>query len=78
MCRLTSATSWMPPFAALSPPATTHLVHCGFLDYVKALPHDGQLFPALKPGGPDGEYNHYFAKRFAKYRRSPARHFHRR
>jgi integrase len=36
---------------------------------VKALLRDGQLFPALKPGGPDGKYNHYFAKRFTEYRR---------
>ena len=50
-------------------PIHSELVHCGFLDYVKALPRDGQLFPALKPGGPDCKYNHYFAKRFTDYRR---------
>jgi integrase len=50
-------------------PIHSELVRCGFLDYVKALPHDGQLFPALKPGGPDGKYNQYFAKRFTEYRR---------
>jgi len=50
-------------------PIHSELVRCGFLDYVKALSRDGQLFPALKPGGPDGKYNHYFAKRFTEYRR---------
>ena len=50
-------------------PIHSELVRCGFLDYVKALPRDGQLFPALKPGGPDLKYNHYFAKRFTEYRR---------
>jgi integrase len=50
-------------------PIHSALVRCGFLDYVKALPRDGQLFPALKPGGPDLKYNHYFAKRFTEYRR---------
>ena len=50
-------------------PVHSELIACGFLDYVKALPPDGQLWPALKPGGADGKYNHYFAKRFTLYRR---------
>jgi integrase len=50
-------------------PVHSELIRCGFLDYVKALPRDGQLWPALKAGGPDGKYNHYFAKRFTVYRR---------
>jgi integrase len=67
--------------AARIVPIHSELVRCGFLDYVKALPRDGQLFPALKSGGPDGKYNHYFAKRFTQYRRkcgvtAPRRSFH--
>lgn len=44
------------------------LVQCGFIDYLKALPN-GRLFPALKPGGPDGKLNWYLSKRFTTYRR---------
>ena len=50
-------------------PVHSELIRWGFLDYMKALPRNGQLFPALKPGGPDGKFNHYFAKRFTVYRR---------
>ena len=50
-------------------PVHSELIACGFLEYLKALPRDGQLWPALKPGGPDGKFNHYFAKRFTLYRR---------
>ena len=51
-------------------PVHSELVRCGFVDYVKALRRDGQLFPALNSGGPDGKCNHYFAKRFTVFRRS--------
>jgi integrase len=50
-------------------PVHSELVRCGFLDYLKTLPSDGQVFPALKPGGADGKYNWYFSKRFTDYRR---------
>jgi integrase len=55
--------------AARVVPVHSELVRCGFLNYLKALQRDGQLFPALKSGGPDGKFNHYFAKRFTVYRR---------
>ena len=51
-------------------PVHSELIRCGFLEYLNALPSDGQLWPALKPGGPDGKFNHYFAKRFTLYRRN--------
>ena len=41
---------------------------CGLTEYLKSLP-PGQLFPALKPGGPDGKLNWYLTKRFTAYRR---------
>ncbi|EJW11609.1 Integrase [Rhodovulum sp. PH10] len=50
-------------------PVHSMLIECGLLDYVRALPK-GQLFPALKPGGPDQKLNWYFGKRFTTYRRS--------
>jgi integrase len=49
-------------------PVHSELIACGFLDYWKALPA-GQLWPALRPGGPDGKLNDYFTKRFTDYRR---------
>lgn len=49
-------------------PIHSTLIACGFLHYVKALP-DGQLFPALKPGGPDGKLNWYLSKQFPSHRR---------
>ena len=50
-------------------PIHSELIRCGFLDYLRALPN-GQLFPGLKPGGPDMKLNAYFTKRFTAYRRS--------
>jgi integrase len=49
-------------------PIHSEIIRCGFLDYVKALP-DGQLWPALRPGGVDGKLNNYFSKRFPAFRR---------
>jgi len=50
-------------------PVHSELVRCGFLEYLKTLPPDGRVFPALKPGGADGKFNFYFSKRFTAYRR---------
>jgi len=49
-------------------PLHSILVQCGFLDYLKALPA-GSLWPALKPGGPDGKLSWYLSKRFTEFRR---------
>ncbi len=49
-------------------PVHSVLVQCGFLDYLKALPA-GSLWPALKPGGPDGKLSWYLSKRFTEFRR---------
>ena len=49
-------------------PVHSMLIGCGFLEYVKALPK-GQLFPGLKPGGPDAKMSWYFTQRFTAYRR---------
>jgi integrase len=38
------------------------------MEYLKTLP-DGQLFPALKPGGPDRKRSWYLSKCFTRYRR---------
>src|SRR5262245_57094952 len=55
--------------AARVVPVHSELIRCGFVNYLKVLQREGQLFPALKSGGPDGKFNHYFAKRFTVYRR---------
>jgi integrase len=49
-------------------PIHSALIRCGLLDYHKALPA-GQLFPSLKPSGPDGKLNSNFSSAFKKYRR---------
>lgn len=50
-------------------PIHRELVRCGLLEYLKALP-PGQLFPGLKPGGPDGKLSWYFTRRYTDFRRS--------
>ena len=54
--------------AARIVPIHSALIRCGLTNYLRALP-SGQLFPALKPGGPDGKLNWYLTKRFTAYRR---------
>ena len=54
--------------AARLVPVHSALIRCGLTNYLRALP-SGQLFPALKPGGPDGKLNWYLTKRFTAYRR---------
>jgi|GEM_PF-1803771 integrase len=49
-------------------PVHSLLIRCGMLDYIAALP-SGQLFPSLKPGGPDKKLNWNFSKRFPDFRR---------
>ena len=49
-------------------PIHSMLVECGFLDYLKGLPA-GSIWPALKPGGPDGKLSWYLSKRFTEFRR---------
>lgn len=49
-------------------PVHSELIALGLLDYSK---HGEEwLFPALKPGGPDGKRSWYLSKRFTEYRRS--------
>jgi integrase len=49
-------------------PLHSTLIKCGVLSYLKELP-EGQLFPGLTPGGPDGKLSWYFTRRFTEYRR---------
>ncbi len=52
-------------------PVHSQLVRCGLLEYVSAASGDpsGNLFPGLKPGGPDQKMNWYFQRRFNDRRR---------
>jgi integrase len=59
------------------------LIGLGFLDYVNFFRTraDDHLWPALKRGGPDEKYAHYYTQRFTSYSRQtkvydPARPFH--
>lgn len=49
-------------------PVHSMLIRCGLLDYLDALPA-GQLFPGLKPGGPDDKLSWYFTRRYTEFRR---------
>ncbi len=50
-------------------PVHSALVDCGMLKYAAGLP-TGQLFPGLKPGGPDGKLSWYVSRRYTAYRRN--------
>jgi integrase len=50
-------------------PLHRELIKCGLLDYAAALP-EGQLFPGLAPGGPDGKLSWYFMRVYTTFRRS--------
>jgi integrase len=50
-------------------PVHPELIRCGLLDYRKKLPK-GQLFPTLKPGGPDRRIGYDFPGVFSKFRES--------
>lgn len=55
--------------AARFVPVHSELERLGLLDYSKALP-DGQLWPTLKPGGPDQKLGWNFSAQFTEYRRA--------
>jgi integrase len=50
-------------------PIHSLVLEAGFLDYLKELPKNGQLFPSLRPGGPDGKLNWRFTPEFTRLRR---------
>jgi len=49
-------------------PIHSQILKAGLLAYAKALPA-GQLWPTLKPGGPDRKLSWYATRRFTLYRR---------
>jgi integrase len=49
-------------------PVHSMLERCGLLEYAKTLP-DGQLFPGLRPGGPDRRIGFTFSDTFTEFRR---------
>ena len=53
-------------------PVHSELLNIGFGTYLAHVKHQGYqyLFPALKPGGPDGKRSWYVSKRFTTYRRT--------
>jgi integrase len=53
-------------------PVHSELLRIGFGEYLAHVRQQGHdyLFPALKPGGPDGKRSWYISKRFTEYRRS--------
>ncbi len=51
-------------------PAHSVLFKRGLLDYRERLAKKGSMWPALKPGGPDGKLSWYISKRFTDRRRA--------
>jgi integrase len=53
-------------------PVHSELISCGFLEYVDHISTQGhkQLFPGLKPGGPDKKLSWYISKAFTVHRRT--------
>jgi integrase len=53
-------------------PVHSELISCGFLEYVDHISTQGhkQLFPGLKPGGPDKKLSWYISKAFTTHRRT--------
>lgn len=49
-------------------PLHSRILKAGLLDYLKRI-KKGQLFPGLKPGGPDNKLSWYASKRFTELRR---------
>lgn len=50
-------------------PVHSCILQAGLLDYRKRLKKGGQLFPGLRPGGPDDKLSWYASKRFTVLRR---------